>query len=195
MVKSRVDPRLNLRCLLFLCLLFCGVTSQAPYRHYITRGRAIAVTRSPAVCAQNTNGSLLSLRDLRPWSLLHILLLVWHLAWQKREYYIMPPGVPIFPIIPIFFKFLFCSYFQQNVTFFLFFTLYKNSKYLENKATLVQLYFLKSVCIVFTRFLKLFLVLGMTLNCIHIFIRVAFSTDVSWGRPVSVSSYTVVFIY
>jgi len=37
---------------------------------------------------------------------------------------------------------------------------------------------------------------GMTLNCIHISLPlVAFCTDVSWGRPVNVSSYTVVFIY
>jgi len=36
------------------------------------------------------------------------------------------------------------------------FSHYKNSKYLKNKETLVQLHFLKSVCIVFTRFLKLF---------------------------------------
>jgi len=41
------------------------------------------------------------------------------------------------------------------------------------------------------------LVLGMTLNCIHIFIVTGsfLYTDVTWGRPVSVSSYTLVFIY
>jgi len=37
---------------------------------------------------------------------------------------------------------------------------------------------------------------GMALNCIHIFIVTgSFYADVSWGRPVSASSYTVVFIY
>jgi len=38
--------------------------------------------------------------------------------------------------------------------------------------------------------------MGMTLNCNHIlFSLVAFCTDVSWDRPVNVSSCTVVFIY
>jgi len=39
----------------------------------------------------------------------------------------------------------------------------------------------------------------MTLNCNHIFIvtgrPIAFCTDVLWGRPVSVSSHSVIFIY
>jgi len=40
-----------------------------------------------------------------------------------------------------------------------------------------------------------FYVLGMTLNCTFSLSLVAFCTDVSWGRPVSVFSYTVAFIY